>query len=104
GRKRSGRFLLRLPALGAAQLFTRQFLVEGLATVDTDLAAFIFSAHALDCGEPSLCLAKVPPAPASIGPCDAQSTPNFRIPRRVTRFRPHVTLRVTPGVTCPTLG
>src|SRR5260370_42657597 len=55
-----GGLLLRLAALGAAQLFTRQFLVERLATVDADLAAFIFSAHTLDCGEPRLRLAKVP--------------------------------------------
>jgi hypothetical protein len=42
-----GGFLFRLSALGAAQLFTCQFLVEGLATVDADLAALVFSAHAL---------------------------------------------------------
>jgi hypothetical protein len=55
----SGGFLFRLPALGAPQLFARQLLVKGLATVDADLAALIFSAHVLDCGEPRLCLAKV---------------------------------------------
>src|SRR5690242_20257791 len=43
--RRSGGFLLRLSALGAAQLFTGQFLVKGLATIDANLAAFIFSAH-----------------------------------------------------------
>jgi hypothetical protein len=43
----SGGLLLRLSTLGAAELFTRQFLVKGLATIDADLAAFIFSAHAL---------------------------------------------------------
>jgi hypothetical protein len=42
---RSGGLLLRLSALRAAQLFTRQFLMKGLATIDADLAAFIFSAH-----------------------------------------------------------
>jgi hypothetical protein len=55
-----GGLLLGLAALGAAQLFARQFLVERLATIDADLAAFIFSAHTLDCGEPRLRLAKVP--------------------------------------------
>ena len=34
--------------------------MERLATIDTDLAAFVFSAHTLDCGEPRLRLAKVP--------------------------------------------
>jgi hypothetical protein len=41
-----GGFLLRLSALGAAQLFTGQFLVKRLATIDADLAALVFSAHA----------------------------------------------------------
>jgi hypothetical protein len=54
-----GGFLLRLSALSAAQLFTRQFLMKRLATIDADLAAFIFSAHNVDCGEPRLWLAKV---------------------------------------------
>ena len=58
-RGRSGGFLLRLSALGTAQLFARQFLMEGLATIDANLAAFIFSAHVLNCGEPRLHLAKV---------------------------------------------
>jgi hypothetical protein len=44
---RSGGLLLGLSALRAAELFTRQFLMKGLATIDTNLAAFIFSAHAL---------------------------------------------------------
>jgi hypothetical protein len=55
----SGGLLLCLSALRTAELFTRQLLVEGLATIDADLAAFIFSAHVLDCGEPSLYLAKL---------------------------------------------
>ena len=42
-----GGLLFRLPALGTAQLCTRQLLVKGLATVDADLAALVFSAHAL---------------------------------------------------------
>jgi hypothetical protein len=54
-----GGFLFRLAALGTAQLFTRQFLVEGLATIYADLTTFVFSAHAHDCGERSLWLAKV---------------------------------------------
>jgi hypothetical protein len=61
---RSGGFLLRLSALGTAQLFARQFLVKGLATIDADLAALIFSAHGLNCGEPRLYLAKVIRRPA----------------------------------------
>ena len=71
---RLGGFLFRLSALGATQLFTRQLFVEGLATVDADLAALVFSAHTLDCGEPSLHLAKV-----------------LAQPGRVTPFRPGVT-------------
>jgi hypothetical protein len=42
----SGSLLFRLSALRAAQFFARQFLMEGLATIDADLAAFVFSAHA----------------------------------------------------------
>jgi hypothetical protein len=42
----SGCFLFGLSALGAAQFFAGQFFVKRLATIDADLAAFIFSAHA----------------------------------------------------------
>jgi hypothetical protein len=42
----SGSLLFRLSALRAAEFFACQFLVEGLATIDADLAAFVFSAHA----------------------------------------------------------
>src|SRR3954451_19103011 len=41
----SGGFLFRLAALGAAQLFARQFFVERLAAIDANLTAFVFSAH-----------------------------------------------------------
>jgi hypothetical protein len=47
GAMSSGGLLLRLAALGAAQLFAREFFVKGLATGNADLAAFVFSAHAL---------------------------------------------------------
>ena len=77
-----GGLLFRLSALGAAQLFTRQLFVERLATIDADLAAFVFSAHTLDCGEPRLRLAKVPNHRARVTP--------FRL--RVTLFRLGVTL------------
>jgi hypothetical protein len=73
----SGRFLFRLSALGTAQLFARQFFVEGLATVDADLAAFVFSAHALDCGEPSLHLAKVPPFGHAVTPAPSRHTHHY---------------------------
>ncbi|MBV9327906.1 MAG: hypothetical protein JO352_29685 [Chloroflexi bacterium] len=43
----SGGLFFCLSALGAAQFFAGQLLVERLATIDADLAAFIFSAHAL---------------------------------------------------------
>src|SRR3954449_11314871 len=42
----SGGLLFRLSALGATELFAGQLLVKRLATVDANLAAFIFSAHA----------------------------------------------------------
>ncbi len=63
-----GGLLLSLAALGAAQLFTCQFFVERLATIDADLAALVFSAHTLDCGEPRLRLAKVPNQLARVTP------------------------------------
>jgi len=62
----SGGFLLGLSALGAAELFAGQFLVKCLATIDADLAAFIFSAHTYDCGEPRHYLAKVRSQPACV--------------------------------------
>ena len=61
-----GGLFLSLSALGAAQLFARQLFVERLATIDADLAAFVFSAHTLDCGEPRLRLAKVPNYPGRV--------------------------------------
>ena len=61
----SGGFLFRLSALRTAQLFTRQLFMKGLATNNADLAAFVFSAHTYDCGEPRLSLAKVRCQPAS---------------------------------------
>jgi hypothetical protein len=63
--------------------------VEGLATIDADLAAFIFSAHTHDCGERRLCLAKVPARAPGQPPRDARNRPSRP---RVTRFRPNVTL------------
>jgi hypothetical protein len=41
----SGGLFFRLAALGAAELFARQLLVEGLAAVDANLTALVFSAH-----------------------------------------------------------
>jgi hypothetical protein len=95
-----GGLLLGLSALGATQLFTRQFFVERLATIDADLAAFVFSAHTLDCGEPRLYLAKV----------SARAGHVTLLRRPVTLRRLGVTLRrlgVTPqelGVTLRRLG
>jgi hypothetical protein len=66
--------------------------VERLATIDANLAAFIFSAHGLDCGEPSLFLAKV----------SAQAGHVTLLQLRVTLLRLGVTLLrlcVTLGVT-----
>jgi len=77
-RCRLGGLLLGLSALGATQLFTGQLLVERLATIDADLAAFIFSAHTLDCGEPRLSLAKVSAQPGRVTP------PRLLVPPGVT--------------------
>ena len=57
--------------------------MERLATIDADLAAFIFSAHTLDCGEPRLRLAKVPNYPGRV----------TLFSLRVTLLAFHVTLR-----------
>jgi hypothetical protein len=58
--------------------------VERLATIDADLAAFIFSAHGVDCGEPSLRLAKVPPHPGPPAPFP-RSQPVFSPPHPLFR-------------------
>jgi hypothetical protein len=42
----SGGLLFRLSALGATQFFAGELFVERLATIDANLAALIFSAHA----------------------------------------------------------
>jgi hypothetical protein len=91
----SGGFLFSLSALGAAKLFAGQFLVKGLATIDADLAAFIFSAHTYDCGEPRLHLAKVHRLPAYVTPVRPYVT---HFSSNVTLFRLHVTLPVTPSI------
>ena len=49
--------------------------MERLATIDADLAAFIFSAHTLDCGEPRLRLAKVPNHLSRVTPAHLRVTP-----------------------------
>src|ERR1700687_3633827 len=98
-----GGLLFRLPALGAAQLFTRQLFVERLATIDADLAAFIFSAHTLDCGEPRLYLAKVSAQPGRVTSQSLRVTPT-RLAVTPCRFRVTLTrLAVTACGFCVTL-
>ena len=75
--------------------------MEGLATIYADLTTFVFSAHAHDCGERSLPLAKVEDTAArAISKLPLGVT---LLPRHVTLFvalvtffAPRVTLPVTP--------
>src|SRR5437762_5663452 len=72
-----GGLLFRLAAFGTAEFFARQLFVKGLAAVDADLSALIFSAHAPDCGEPSHRLAKV----ISVWAARSTSLPGLPPPR-----------------------